>query len=132
MVLILKCIFMAGKIKNWDKMKKSCMVISLFSILISLQLSAVANGSGNGTIVFVLSNFSGQVFFKTNGMQSQPSCATDGWAFDMNGSAASGGKAMLALLIAAQAAGKQVSVVGKGVCDVWGDRESVSYVVVPS
>lgn len=50
----------------------------------------------------------------------------------MNGGNAVGGKAMLALLIAAQAAGKQVSIIGKGNCDVWGDRESVSYVVVLS
>jgi hypothetical protein len=94
--------------------------------------SSFATGVGTGNISFILSNSSGQVFFRTTTAQSQPTCSTEGWAFDMNGGNAVGGKAMLALLIAAQAAGKQVSIIGKGNCDVWGDRESVSYVVVLS
>lgn len=39
---------------------------------------------------------------------------------------------MLATLLEAQAANKNIVVSGRGVCDIWGDRESVDYIVVYS
>lgn len=101
-----------------------------FILTLTFQAPAHSGGTGSGTISFILPTAYGQVFFKTTNAQSQPACSTQGWAFDLTGANAIGGKAMLATLLTALAAGKQVNIVGKGNCDVWGDRESVDYLVV--
>lgn len=49
------------------------------------------------------------------------------WAIDTNTAA---GKAQLAGLLTAHSTGKKVSVIGTNNCDIWGDTESVSYLVV--
>jgi hypothetical protein len=73
----------------------------------------------------IYANNTGQIFVIASNTTSQPPCAVYGFAFDLNGSAAVGGKAMLAQLMAAQASGRPVNIIGKGVCDVWGDRETI-------
>jgi hypothetical protein len=114
-------------------MKKNSLFV-LFFLTLSLYFPVTASGAGTGSgyIQRVSTTSTGQVFVLTSQRESQAACATEGWAFDMNGTSGPGGKAMLATLLAAQVAGKQVFISGKGNCDVWGDRESVSYVVILS
>ena len=70
-------------------------------------------------------------FFHAGTATSRPACSANGdWAIDLVGSNAAAGKAMLAAIIAANAQGKSVHVVGTGACDVGGDRETVQYIVV--
>lgn len=106
-----------------------CKVALTLLMAVFVQGNAVA-GQSTGKVEHIISNSGGQIFFRAGDMPQQPGCSQNAWAFDMNGANAAGGKAMLAVIIAAQAQGKQITVIGKGVCDVWGDRESVSYVVV--
>jgi hypothetical protein len=59
-----------------------------------------------------------------------PACSLnngDEWAITL---ATATGRAMFATLLAAQAQGKPVIVVGSGKCDAWGDRESANYIVL--
>lgn len=100
------------------------------ALTVVVQMPAHSGGIGSGTVSFILPTAYGQVFFRTTNAQSQPGCATEGWAFDLTGAVSNGGKAMLSTLLTALAAGKQVNIVGKGNCDVWGDRESVDYIVI--
>lgn len=95
-----------------------------------VHMPAHSGGTGSGTVSFILPTAYGQVFFRTTNAQSQPACATQGWAFDLTGTFSNGGKAMLSTLLTALAAGKQVNIIGKGNCDVWSDRESVDYIII--
>lgn len=100
--------------------------MAVFVWALAMPCSAFANGSGSGTINFLLGVTSGHLLFGTTVQTGHPACATDGWAINAS---TPGGKLMASLLIAAQAAGRQVNVVGTGLCDVYDSRESVSYVV---
>lgn len=75
---------------------------------------------------------SGAVLFHTGAARTDvPACAAGQaarWAIDTNTAA---GKAQLAGLLAAHAAGKKVSVSGTNTCNIWADTESVSYLLVP-
>lgn len=104
----------------------------LFSAMIlnaSLIVQVNAGGTSGGAVLSIYTTAYGQVFVSTAAVATQPACSIYGWAIDLNGSAATGGKAMLATLMWAQATGKQVTIVGKGNCDVWGDRETVIAVI---
>lgn len=107
--------------------KVSCVTLLSFMLAVALPGSALANGNGSGTVNFLLGVSSGFLLFGTTVQTSHPACATDGWAFDVS---TPGGKMMASLLVAAQAAGRQVNIAGTGACDVYGGRETVSYVVV--
>jgi len=89
--------------------------------------NAAVAGNGSGKVVSLLGN-SSQLFGLTVGtINGRPACAqSNEFAIDNR---TPGGKAMIAIVLAAQAQGLTVSVVGTGTCDVWGDRESVSYLV---
>lgn len=105
-------------------------LVLLGVLQVAVMTHADASGTGTGAVTSVFPNATGQVFVATASATSQPACAVYGWVIDLNGSAAAGGKAMLATLMWAQALGKQITIVGKGTCDVWGDRETVGGVIV--
>jgi len=69
----------------------------------------------------------GIVMFYAGTHNNLPACSGGEWAFDGKTDA---GKVMLSVLLSAQARGKAISVMGKNVCDVWADRESVIYIYV--
>lgn len=50
---------------------------------------------------------------------------TNAFAIDAN---SAGGRAMIAVVIAAQVAGRTITVVGTGTCSVWGLAETVSQI----
>lgn len=98
-----------------------------------LSTQAIASTTAANKIDFILPTSAGNVFFQAGVQISPPACSVaNNWAIQVTGPNAAGGKAILATLIAAQAANKSVVVVGTGVCDIAGDRETVSYVVVYS
>lgn len=69
-------------------------------------------------------------FFATNGTRSSPpSCATVPGRWAIDGSTA-GGQQSIAVVMSAQAQGKQIIVQGNGTCSVWGDTETASYIEV--
>lgn len=109
-------------------MKKFALAAMACTVLsIVLPSIAIAGGSGSGTVSFLLGVSTGHLLFGTSVSASHPACATDGWAFDVT---TPGGKMMAALLVSAQASGKQVNIAGAGACDVYPGRETVVYVVV--
>lgn len=95
-----------------------------------MSTAALASNAGAGTINTVIVNSQGKAFFTQTGSRSgQPSCATtepNRWAFDVT---TAKGQAMLALVLTAYSAGKQVTVNGIGSCPDWGDTETVDYIV---
>jgi hypothetical protein len=108
-------------------MKKILLTIPLFCFSF---LSYAGNVSGTVGSYIVSSGYS-KVFLHVNGTSSgQPVCSGGGdWAIDLAGTNPAGGKAALAAIIAASIQGKTITVIGTGDCSVWGDRETVSYIV---
>ena len=104
---------------------------SLLSLLVSVYaLSAHAGG----TATFVPANpyfmGTGAVLMTTPGgaIAGAPACATQqGFAIDTTTAA---GKTQLAAVLTAYALGKQITVIGTGACNIWGDRETVNYLQI--
>jgi hypothetical protein len=85
-----------------------------------------------GTVNYVIvRSTDGLVYFQLSGTRSGagPACATGSyWAVrDENSNS---GKQQYALLLAAQAAGKTVTVTGTGFCARWNDSEDVDWVKI--
>jgi len=105
------------------KLLVACMLVALSS--------PVFAGTSAGPVSSYLVSRYGKLFFKAGDTASRPACSYNGdWAVDLVGPDGAAGKAILAVIMAAHAAGKTVQVYGKNNCDVWGDRETVEYVVV--
>ena len=104
----------------------------IFLALAILVLSPSAFcGQSSGPVGSYLVSRYAKLFFNAGAASSRPACSPNNeWAVDLSGPDAAAGRAILATIIAAHASGKTVHVIGKGVCDVWGDRETVEYVVV--
>lgn len=104
-------------------------------IVLAFSMAALSGpalcGTSSGPVGNYLVSSSGKLFFSAGTASNPPACSPGNeWAIDLVGPNAAAGRAMLAALLAAHAVGKTVSVIGKGVCDVWGDRETVDYIVV--
>ena len=109
-------------------MKKLLTAIIFFCIASNC---AIAGDSYSGKIQQILITSSGYVFFRAGDQNPPAACSpSQEWAFQLVGVNANGGKAMLAQLLAAQASNKEVRVVGSGVCDIIGDRQTVGYIIV--
>lgn len=94
---------------------------------------AMASYTNPSKVENIITTPAGNVFFTAGAQVGPPACsANNAWAFQVTGANANGGKAMLASLLAAQAANKNVFIAGRGVCDLAGDRETVDYIVVYS
>jgi hypothetical protein len=111
--------------------RKAVKIINILGMcLVSTSLIASA-GAGDGRISNYLVSSNGMFFFQTENMPDRIGCNTENaFAISMTGPNASAGKAIIATVIAAEAQGKTVRVIGKGSCDLWGDRETVDYITV--
>ena len=106
-------------------MKKTALLLSLL-----LTAPCVFAGSSTGPITGVIVNRYGKLFFTAGSVTAKATCSNGEWAVDLVGPDGPAGKAMLATVLSAQAQGKSIYVGGKGNCDVWGDRETVEYIIV--
>ena len=101
--------------------------------IILIIIALVSNSSWSGTSQGLVSNLfihtPGILMFKAGNVNSTPSCNTNNqWAISLS---TTEGKPFLALLLSAQAQGKQVYVQGySNSCRDWGDRELPSYIVL--
>jgi hypothetical protein len=107
-------------------MKKTILLFSIF--LITKNCFAV--GTSVGVVSSYLVSIYGKLFFHAGDANSRATCSNGDWAVDLIGPNAAAGKGILAAVISANAQGKTVHVYGTGLCDVWGDRETVEYIVV--
>ena len=92
-----------------------------------LATPAIASTTGPGTITDVWGTSNGAVLFNMTGTRTAvPACGTNNpqrFAIDASSVA---GQAAVAVLLSAQARGKQIEVAGTGTCGIWGDTETVS------
>lgn len=101
---------------------------ALAGVLIASGVVAHAGTASVGTISAVHFMTSGVVLFSPSGSRSGlPACAaTQPSRFALNAIGAAG-QTQLASVLAAYAAGKCVYVHGTGVCDVYGDSETLNF-----
>lgn len=108
-------------------MKKLYASLGLTLALLFSTNNAFASTS-TGKVTVVLSMVSGAFFFHVVTAPDRPACSNGDYALALTGNDGPGGKVTVALIMQAIALGKEITVQGKGVCDVWGDRETVLYV----
>lgn len=91
---------------------------------ILLATSAHA-GSSSGKVTTLLVNSSNFLFFTVGTKIGSPLCGNNNeWAINL---ATAQGKSIYALLLAAKALDKNVTISGNNTCNNWGDREDVLY-----
>lgn len=102
-------------------------VRSTVLIIATLVASAPASaGNESGRIDQLMAHPGDVVMFSLDGEHlNKPACSTEPWALSLSTHT---GRAMYALLLTAQAQGKQVYVQGAGDCSSWGDREAPLYI----
>ena len=101
-----------------------------FSALVVLLASSPSNaGSSRGLVSLVFAHSPDVLMFEAGTISNPATCnRTNQWAISMSDPI---GKPMLAILLAAQAQGKEVYVYGYSQsCSAWGDREMPSYIVI--
>jgi hypothetical protein len=115
-------------------MKKHLLALCLsITALVTPSLSLAS--TSNGPVSAPLAIEQGVITFGVTDVGTftgaKPACATvaawNQWAVDVK---TPGGRAIYATILQAHALGKSLLVQGKGVCDVWGDRESVNFVYI--
>jgi hypothetical protein len=105
------------------------------ALAVTIPDPAYAGSQAAGNITTMATNppvggYPAVFFFATNGTRSSPpSCATIGGRWAIDGSTM-GGQQSIALVMSAQAQGRQIIVQGNGTCSVWGDTETASYIEV--
>ena len=106
--------------------------IALFAAVLFVASPANAGQAAFSAPYGIHATEHGVVIFHTNGARSDPPTCPSPLIANRFAIAATtdAGKAMISLLLTAQARGKRVSVYGTGNCNLWGDTESVSYLVV--
>jgi hypothetical protein len=99
------------------------------AIAFCTSVPASASTTAPGNIVGVLPHAAGVLLFNHTGTRTgRPACSTvDRWAVSTTTPA---GQAMASALLTAWSLHKQITVIGSGACDIWGDTESVSYFVI--
>lgn len=92
---------------------------------------ANAADSNGGTILNIFVQQEGAALFQVSNISgSWPSCATSS-RFVIN-TTTPAGQALFSTLLSALKAHTPVNIHGKGVCDIWGDSESVEYIEATS
>jgi hypothetical protein len=105
-------------------MLRSIMIAATVALLSSSPFACA--GSASGKVLNVTATRSVLWAFSVGGIVGRAACgASNEFAIDNN---SAGGKAMIATVLAAQAQGLTLNVMGTGNCDVWGDRESAATV----
>lgn len=102
-------------------------IVMVTSLMIIFNLAWAGESRGLVNLIFI--HYPNVLMFDVGIIYDTPSCnTTDQWAIGMDSFL---GKAMLATLLSAQAQGKEVFVKGyPNNCEVWGDRELPSYIVL--
>ena len=105
---------------------------SVFLMMCLLLAADCFSGTATGKVdkVFVRDS-DGLVYFtlKDSAPTGKPPCATNGYWMIRDENSDSG-KKQLSMILAAQASGKKVQVVGYNACTRWGDGEDVNVIVV--
>ena len=103
----------------------------LISLALLPILSTAQAGSTQGLVSGIFVHTPGVLMFQVGtAINNAPSCAsgTKQWAISLTDPM---GKSLMALLLSAQAQGKQVYVQGNtNTCRDWGDRELPSYAIL--
>lgn len=84
-------------------------------------------GTSSGPVTTLIINSSNFLFFTAGTKTGSPTCGNNNqWAINLG---TAQGKTIYAMLLAAQAQNKTVTVYGNNTCNNWGDREDVLYAV---
>ena len=103
----------------------------LFLVLLLAVPSAVYAGAQTGTVSYVEVRASdGLVYFELSGdaKTNSPSCAAEHFYWIIRDENSNAGKQQYAMVLAAQASGKRVFVVGLNSCARWHDGEDLNYI----
>ena len=105
-------------------MKKFLLFVAIF-----YSSASFASSANNVTISLLHFLATGEVIFYTSTAHSGnvPACAASNQTRYVVSGTTAGGKVQLAGLLAAYISNKTVSIVGKDVCDVYADTESVQW-----
>jgi len=112
-------------------LKVARLALALVGMAMGPTQAEAAGAQGFGYITGIHTAINGAVLFSVSGSAKAgvPACATSpnySWAID--GSTAAG-QSQINMLISAWSQHVQVYVVGAGSCAVWGDAETVQYVI---
>jgi hypothetical protein len=108
-------------------MKKYFLMVKIILSAFALFYSTTAvAGWTSGQIKSIVITKNNILIFDSGIKNQPPNCQTvpNQWVVDLN---TAGGKAIYALILSAQAQGKEVIVVGQNSCAVWPDRETVDH-----
>lgn len=111
------------------------MKVFVSAVLATLAFAATPASASEAAVAPISSVFgawNGAVLFTTSGARTAtPACQGPGlgqrWALDASATA---GQAQLSVFMTAYALRKRVTVIGSGVCSIWGDTETVAFFVV--
>jgi len=95
----------------------------------ALAFPVTASDANNGYITYIYGTSNGAVLFNTSGVRGAvPACqgASVPQRFAINASTVAG-QAQASLLLTAYSLHKQIYIHGSGVCDIWGDTETVNF-----
>jgi hypothetical protein len=108
-------------------------VTKMVSMLAILSWAGAANAGDVccGQVSNIIAQPGGQMFFDVAGTHNaKPGCATsDRWVINTS---TPGGQSTAATLLTAFSLKRPVAVHGSGACDVWGDTETVFYLILPN
>lgn len=92
------------------------------ALLFAFTSSSFAVGTASGDVNYVFVHSPNVLMFQVGTtVSTPPTCSTQNqWAVKLDTTL---GKNLYALLLSAQAQGRNVQVYGSGVCDAWPDRE---------
>lgn len=111
-------------------MKRVILPLAAFLGIMSSGPANAADSNG-GTVLNVYVQQEGAAIFVVNNITgSWPSCATSS-RFVIN-TTTPAGQALFSTLLSAVKAHTPVTVHGEGVCNIWGDSESVEFLAVAS
>ena len=105
-------------------------LVLTIAFIASMPPSAFAGSVSGAKIISVLAA-EADAFFITVNLPNvgSPGCAVVPGRWVVRTSTASG-KAMIATALSAMALNQTVYIYGKGVCEVWGDTETINYLIV--
>jgi hypothetical protein len=98
----------------------------IFALCTAFSACSTHAGYSTGKITAMIVTTSNNLFFVAGNKTSSPSCATIAQQWSINLGTAQG-KSIYALLLAAQAQDKSVTIIGNNTCNNWPDREDVQY-----
>ncbi len=107
-------------------------LLGLAALLTLTAAPAASSSADYGFVSSVYATASGAILFHTSGVKdgASPSCGAaipSRFAIDASTVA---GQAAASTLLTAYAMGKKVMVSGSGACTIWGDTETIHFIVI--